>query len=400
MGSGADLSSIVAIHGLYEGALETWTDSETGLLWLRDLFPHRRYRARILVYGYKAEALASPGKGTADRILPHATSLIAELCADRQLANAFERPIIFICHGLGGLLVKRALAFSSTSRSRNVEHRRSIYVSTYAILFMGTPHTGIGKDALLLPSKGEGAGPSQFMISLLKGSEMLQEITDQFAPLLKQFRVYYFWEQMETQAGNAKTYVVDEDSAAPGWDNVDRCGIMATHSGIVKFKNPLDRGYRVVLDALLRYIRAAPGLIGSRWANDLKQLAVERQREVEALLQPQLPHLSEDGVLTTINELYYVPRCSSNYFTGRTMHAKVLRDSLGPVHRQQIDKHHRVFVIYGLGGSGKTQFCLKYVEDNRSRYGVLSCGAQAIMLTLCDQLLGRILDRCQQPREC
>ena len=370
------MSSIVAIHGLYERALETWTDSETGLLWLRDLFPHRRCRARILVYGYKAETLASPGEGSADRILPHATSLIAELCADRQLANAFERPIIFICHGLGGLLVKRALAFSSTSRSRNVEHRRSVYVSTYAILFMGTPHTGIRKDALLLPSKGEGAGPSQFMISLLKGSEMLQEITDQFAPLLKHFCVYYFWEQMETQAQTIKTYIVDEDSAAPGWDNVDRCGIMATHSGMVKFKNCLDRGYRVVLDALLRYIRAAPGLIESRWANDLKHLAEERQREAEALLQPQRPHLlSEDGVSTTINELYYVPRCSSNYFTGRTTHAKVLRDSLGPVHKQQMNKSHRAFVISGLGGSGKTQFCLKYVEDNRSRYGVFSCGA-------------------------
>lgn len=112
---------------------------------------------------------------------------------------------------------------------------------------MGTPHTGIGKDALLLPSQGEGAGPSQFMISLLKGSEMLQEITDQFAPLLKQFSVYYFWEQMETQAGSIKTYVVDEDSAAPGWDNVDRCGIMATHSGMVKFKSPVDRGTELCL---------------------------------------------------------------------------------------------------------------------------------------------------------
>lgn len=376
LGSGTNWSSIVAIHGLYERALETWTDPETGLLWLRDLFPHRSYRARILVYSYKAETLASPGEGTADRILPHATSLIAELCADRQLANAFQRPIIFICHGLGGLLVKRALAFSSTSRSRNVEHRRSIYVSTYAILFMGTPHTGIGKDALLIPSEDEGPGPSHFMINLLKGSEMLQEITDQFAPLLKQFCVYYFWEQMETQAGTIKTYVVAEESAAPAWDDVDRCGIMATHSGMVKFKSRQDPGYRVVLDALLRYIRAAPGLIGSRWANDLKQLAEERQREVEALLRPQIPHIpSEDGASTTTNERYEVPRRSNNYYTGRTTDAKVLRDKLGPVHIQQMNKSYRVFVIYGLGGSGKTQFCLKYVEDNKSRYDVLSCRA-------------------------
>lgn len=286
--------------------------------------------------------MASPEEGTADRILPHATSLLAELCADRQLVNA-NVPSYFY-HKLGGLLVKRALAFSSTSRSRSIDHRQSIYVSTYAILFMGTPHTGIGKDALLLPSKGEGAGPSHFIISLLKGSEMLQEVTDQFAPLLKQFYVYYFWEQMKTQAGTIKTYVVGEDPAAPSWYSVDRCGIMATYSGMVKFKNPLDRVYRVVLDALLRYIRAAPGLLGSRWVNDLKHLAEERQREVEALLQPQFPHLlSEDGASIMINELYYVPRCSSNYFTGKTMHAKVLRNGLGPVRRQQLNKITELF---------------------------------------------------------
>jgi GTPase SAR1 family protein len=29
---------------------------------------------------------------------------------------------------------------------------------------------------------------------------------------------------------------------------------------------------------------------------------------------------------------------------------------------------HKIFVIWGLGGSGKTQFCLKFVEDNRDRY--------------------------------
>jgi hypothetical protein len=65
------------------------------------------------------------------------------------------------------------------------------------------------------------------------------------------------WEQLAAEAGNAKVYVTDEDSAAPVWDNVDRCRIMATHSGIVKFKSHLDRGYQVVHEALVRYIKAA-----------------------------------------------------------------------------------------------------------------------------------------------
>lgn len=196
-----------------------------------------------MAYGYKAERQASSGEGATDRILSLATNLIAELFAERQEAKAFDRPIIFICHGFGGILVKRALVYSSTSRAKHVEHLRSIFISTYAILFMGTPHTGMSKDAILLPQKGDGAGPSQFMISLLKSSDMLQEVIDQFAPIMKRFYIYYFWEQLVTQAGNAKAYITDEDSAAPAWDNVDRCGIMTTHSGMVKFRSPVDRGY-------------------------------------------------------------------------------------------------------------------------------------------------------------
>ena len=363
------LRSIIAVHGLYESALETWTDSETGVLWLQALFPHQQLEARVQAYGYKAEALASPGDGTADRILPLATTLIAELCADRQLASAIDRPIIFICHGIGGLLVKRALVFSNTSRARNVEHRRSIYLSTYAILFLGTPHNGIDKDALLLSRKGDGAGPSQFMISLLKGSEMLQEVTDQFAPLMKQFSIYCFWEELLTEAENGRAHIVDKESAAPGWYDVDRCGITANHSGMVKFRRPDDPGYRVVLEALVRYIREAPPLIRLRWEYDRNTMAEERKREVEALLQHQPLYVLPDcHELIEINEWYIVPRCSSNYFTGRKTHAEVLKHNLGPTERQGTQVKSKVFIIYGLGGSGKTQFCLKYVEDNRSRY--------------------------------
>jgi hypothetical protein len=215
--------SIVAVHGILESGLDAWpdtesgilesglqawTDTESGILWLRDLFPHQRYNVRILVYHYNAEAFSSPGDGSADRILPFANSLVAELCADRQLADAFKRPIIFVCHGFGGLLVKRALAFSSTRRAQAVEHLRSVFMSTRAIVFLGTPHNGIRKESLLLRHQHpqlDRPGPSQFMLNLLRGSEMLQEITDQFAPLMKRFAIYNLWEQRKTKVGDVST---------------------------------------------------------------------------------------------------------------------------------------------------------------------------------------------------
>lgn len=115
------LFSVVAVHGLYEDAIKTWTDPETATIWPWGIFPHKQLKARVLTYGYRAENLASLGEGTADRILPHATTLVAQLCAECELSNAIDRPIVFLCHGVGGILVKRALVFASTSRAKSVE---------------------------------------------------------------------------------------------------------------------------------------------------------------------------------------------------------------------------------------------------------------------------------------
>ena len=337
------------------------------------MFPHRRHRVRVLTYGYKSEALTSPGETSADRILPHATTLLAELCADREESDAFRRPIIFVCHGLGGLLLKRALALSESKVKKSVERLRSIFTSTYAILFMGTPHEGIRKEALLLAYEGKGKGPSQFLINLMKGSEMLQEITDQFAPLMSRFRVFNFWEELETAFRKTWTCVVDESSAAPVWDDVERCGIAATHPGMVKFKSSTENGYRVVAGALLRYIRDAPRTIDTRWENDLRYLTTEHQREAEILLESPMQYPSHGGgSWPGCNQWCLGLRRPSFHFTGRSMQSRYMKEELGPVHTRGARDQHKIFVICGLGGSGKTQFCLKYVEENMAKYcGVL-----------------------------
>ncbi|MCJ1437788.1 hypothetical protein MMC27_007175 [Xylographa pallens] len=368
----APVADIVAVQGIRESGLEAWTDPASGILWLRDLFPHQHYKVRVLIYQYNAEAFSSPGDSSADRILPFANSLVAELCADRQLVGAFKRPIIFVCHGFGGLLVKRALAFSSTRRAQAVEHLRSVFISTYGIVFLGTPHNGVRKESLLLlhqHSLFDKLGPSQSVLNLLKGSEMLQEITDQFAPLMKRFSIYNFWEEKRTNLGDLSTYVVEESSAAPAWDDSERCGIYATHDGMIKFADVHDHGYRVVLETLARYIATAPALIQGRWDKDVEALEHERQLEAENLMKPSLQYLlSDNGKKPNRNEWFIVPRCSSTYFTGRRLHAEIVREKLGPVNHLDEANRHKVCVIYGLGGSGKTQFCLRYAEDNKSRY--------------------------------
>lgn len=58
-----------------------------------------------------------------------------------EISNTLQsgrRPILFICHGTGGLVVKAALAIAAHSTS----NLASILTSCYGIAFMATPHQG------------------------------------------------------------------------------------------------------------------------------------------------------------------------------------------------------------------------------------------------------------------
>lgn len=161
----------------------------------------------------------------------------------RYIQEADRRPIFSFVMGLEVyVLVKRALSFSYSRRDARVEHLRSIFRSTAGILFMSTLQNGVTKQSLALSDFKQYGGPSQFLLSLLEGSETLQEITDQFAPPMKIFLIYNFWEQVATDFGRPETLIVDKNSAAPSWNDADQCGINSTHFGMVKYTNDSSPG--------------------------------------------------------------------------------------------------------------------------------------------------------------
>ena len=360
----------------------TWTDQRTGILWLRDLIPFSDLPCRVLAFGYEANASAFFGDDASNRILQHAQTLVAELEADRALSNAGERPIIFICHGLGGVLVKKALAYSATRISNKVEHLYSIYISTYAILFMGTPHNGVENTAWQVLARGHtaaGPAPSNLLNALAKNSETLQNVTDEFAPLVKQFHIYFFWEGVKTDIGSTKGYVVREDSAAPIWDNTERSALHATHSLMCQFSDRHSTDFHTVLAALLRYAREAKGTVGPRWVSARRFLATQRSIEAAELIgfdahndnSPYIypsPKLRQGAKGQKIkNKYFHVPHRASSIFTGREDVTQMLRNKIMGQSSSNSPAQQRRFVLYGLGGSGKTQFCLKFVQDYRDR---------------------------------
>lgn len=99
------ICSIVAVHGLNPKGKEnhaekTWTKNEK--LWLRDFLAPKYPHARILIFGYNSNVINDAN--TMD-IQHHATNLLNRLESKRR--DNPGRPLIFVAHSLGGLVVKR-----------------------------------------------------------------------------------------------------------------------------------------------------------------------------------------------------------------------------------------------------------------------------------------------------
>jgi Cdc6-like AAA superfamily ATPase len=72
--------------------------------------------------------------------------------------------------------------------------------------------------------------------------------------------------------------------------------------------------------------------------------------------------------LVSYNKHFEVPLLLSTVFTGRGEDLQRLTTAFA-AGLASLDHHQRRFVLFGLGGSGKTQICLKYVQEHRERYG-------------------------------
>ena len=79
----------------------------------------------------------------------HAQSLLNDVNNKRLEEKEVHRPLIFIAHSLGGLLVKHALIEARL----NERKYRCLKASTYGLVFFATPHAG-GNKYVLLEAKG------------------------------------------------------------------------------------------------------------------------------------------------------------------------------------------------------------------------------------------------------
>lgn len=110
------LLSIIAVTGLGAHAFGSWKERKSGNMWLRDFLPEdlqeNHHSARILTYGYDTR-LAGSMSGA---YIYDLSKQFLEAVEDARCREP-HRPIIFIGHSLGGLVIKQVCNYNSPFKS-------------------------------------------------------------------------------------------------------------------------------------------------------------------------------------------------------------------------------------------------------------------------------------------
>jgi ankyrin repeat protein len=218
------------------------------IYWPQDLLPKDCPQSRVLVYGYDTKvtkyARAATNKNS---VFSHAKDLLFALSRARQL----DRPLIFIAHSLGGVVVKEMLAQSAMATE---EGAKNIVDSTSAVVFLGTPHRGspelaaLGEWARSLISTFRMETNDAILNALNLRTTDLERAQESFSALWFKydFRVKTFQEGLGLTGVNLSVFgnkVVPDSSSCIGDPRERAETIQANHMDMCRFKSPDDPNY-------------------------------------------------------------------------------------------------------------------------------------------------------------
>jgi NB-ARC domain len=229
-------ADVVFVHGLQGDLRGTWTNRNGGFWpsWLAE------DNADLAVWSVGYEAPASRWTGTAMPLFDRANHILAEL-KDNGLG---DRPICWLAHSMGGLLVKKMLRNAGDI----AREFAPILTATRCVVFIGTPNAGS-----ILASRAR-------RLAVLRPTVATRELSALDSGLLELDTWYrenhgrlgvatmaFF----ENQSAKGAGIVVDRGTADPGLAGVTVIGLDADHLGMCK---PMSRD-DLIYTRTLNFIR-------------------------------------------------------------------------------------------------------------------------------------------------
>ncbi|OBT50677.1 hypothetical protein VE04_08704 [Pseudogymnoascus sp. 24MN13] len=337
--------SVIFVHGLNGDREKTWTADDASIL-----------NARILTFGYDSNVTDWRGMVSKNRIGHHSMNMLTAIATYRESDDTNDRPLIFICHSLGGLVCEDALI---AAQQRPESHLRSVLESTRGIIFLGTPHHGSAlaqwaeKLAKLLNLIKE-TNPD--IVAVLKSdSEVLARIQDSFHTMIRArninglppIEITCFFEELPLSGVGL---VVPSNSAVlPGYIPI---GIRGNHMNMTKFENLDDPGFIAIVGELRRWIKA---LSRAQEVEAAKQQSQQQRGQQDGEQCESIPAVDH-------HQGYWYPNRRVNHFIARE---EPLRE-IDATYEHSSVEDAAVVILFGMGGSGKTQLALEYCQRTKA----------------------------------
>lgn len=272
---------IVFVHGLGGDCLKTWTHPGAEIPWIADrAFLGNLYdSARIMTFGYNSNVFQNV---TTNRVITHANDLIEGLWARRYNCNG--RPLIFVAHSLGGLIVKRALILC-----QDEDRFKDIQEMTRSVIFMGTPHEG--------SDQAKNLKVAQKIVSLVHAGQDIKNVTKELQAysettmdINKSFMrkasrnltLLCFCETVPTRLPYGERMIVHQASAELNGNGARNIGMPCNHQQLCKFSSPTDSRFQLIFWPQFQIVvNEALKYVAERRAEQLEEETMERLRKLD-----------------------------------------------------------------------------------------------------------------------
>lgn len=212
---------VVFIHGLGGDRQGTWQFNPESFWpnWLATEFSD----CRVYCFGYSSKKLAGFFTGEGSSLQD-----IASIFADALLSRNNAAPaILFVCHSLGGLVVKQLVRRCLESADSDYQ---DLGRSVAGVAFMGTPHMGSNVASVLTHLLGQFL--SKPTKQLVHGEDTLLELNDSFRTnVSRQALIVFSYYETEKTGG---VHIVDKVTANPGLLASEQIAVQSNHINICK----------------------------------------------------------------------------------------------------------------------------------------------------------------------
>lgn len=240
---------VVLVHGLEGDDLTTWEGTKGDYddfwpQWLADDRPD------VAVWSVWYPAVISKWEGGSMAYQGRAKQLLEAL---RLRGIGTHKPVVFVAHSLGGIVVKQMLRISDdASRGGDTDQRfKNLVRETRGVVFLATPHTGSGLGSYL-ENLAVALGITKFgrqsalVQQLRKDAPELLDLNEWYRQNVRRLHIATeaLYETTEYAPGH---FVVDESAADANVPGVSAIGVDADHITIAK---PVSRDTDVYLSVI------------------------------------------------------------------------------------------------------------------------------------------------------